>query len=148
MRKVFLELAMSLELIRSLFPRWNFFDRISYKLELEVKQTGTKGWLPISFNATRSMGGLFVNPELTRLHAEMSLLENFANDIQSLVDPEGLVDSARVQSLTSFKMVRSLVMNKLMASTADTIQFRVAARSGDEQLVLYSSDVMGAVAPK
>jgi hypothetical protein len=136
---------MTLELVRSLFPRWNFFDRISYRLELEVKQTGAKDWLPISFNASRRMGGLFVNPELTRLHAEMSLLESFVNDIQSLIEPDGLIDSARVQNLTSFKMVRALVFNKLMVSSTDEIQFRVAARSGDEQVVIYSSDVLSGV---
>lgn len=139
-----IESSMAFELIRSLFPRWNFFDHISYKLELEVQQVGTKGWLPIAFDARRTIGGLFINPEVTRMHAEMSMLENFASDVQSLIAPDGRVDSLQVQKLTSFKMVRSFVMNKLMASPSDQVQFRLSARSGDEQLVVYTSDVIGA----
>lgn len=130
--------------MRVIFPRWNFFDRVGYQLILEVKQVGTKGWLPIAFNAARTMGGLFVNPEVTRMHAEMSLIENFTQDVQRLVDPEGNVDSKRVQALTSFKMVRALVMNRLMVTSPADVQFRISAKAGEESVVLYVSDAVEA----
>jgi hypothetical protein len=136
---------MSLELIRVIFPRWNFFDRVGYQLLLEVKQLGTKEWVPLAFEATRSLGALFVNPEATRLHAEMTTLENFVQDVQKLVDPEGKVDSDRVKMLTSFKMVRSLVMNRLMVTSADEIQFRVSAKTPEESVVLYVSDAVAGI---
>jgi len=133
---------VGLELLRVIFPRWNFFDRVRYQLVLEVKQFGTKEWLPISFNAARTTGGLFINPEVTRLHAEMSLLENFAQDVQKLVDSNGQVESARVQALTSFKMVRSLVVNRLMVASEADVQFRISAKAGHESVVLYVSDTV------
>ena len=137
---------MGLELIRVIFPRWNFFDRAGYQLTLEVKQLGTKDWLPISFHANRTMGSLFVNPDVTRLHAEMTTLENFVQDIQKLTDHEGQVDSTRVKGLTSFKMVRSIVMNRLMVSSPNEIQFRLSAKAADESLVLYVSDAIVGIA--
>jgi hypothetical protein len=131
---------MSMELLRVIFPRWNFFDRTGYQLVLEIKQTGAKGWLPISFNAARTMGGLFVNPEVTRLHAEMSLLENFVSDVQNLTDAEGKIDPKHVHKLTSFKMVRSLVMSRLMVTDPDSIRFRISAKAGEESVALYVSE--------
>ena len=133
---------MNMELIRALFPRWNFFDRVGFSLLLEVKELGTKEWLPLVFNAQRTSGGLFVNPDVTRLHAEMSTIENFVQDVQKLIDANGLVDSARVKKLTSFKMVRSLVMNRLMVGSYDEVQFRVSAQAGDETVILYVSDTV------
>jgi hypothetical protein len=136
------DFTVSLALVRVLFPRWNFFDRVGYQLVLDVKQTGGNSWLPLAFNASRSMGGLFINPEVTRLHAEMTTLENFVQDVQPLIDHEGKVDSKRVKALTSFKMVRSMVLKRLMVSRADQVQFRVSAKSGDEIVVIYVSDVL------
>ena len=136
---------MGLELVRVLFPRWNFFDRVGDPLLLEVKQTGSTSWLPLPFQATRTLGGLFINPEVTRLHAEMTTLENFVQDIQKLVDPDDKVDSSRVKSLTSFNMVRSMVVKRLMVSSADQVQFRVSAKSGHEKTVLYVSDALSGV---
>jgi hypothetical protein len=131
---------MSWELIRALFPRWNFFDQISYRLVLEVKAAGSKGWTPVLFNASRTIGSLFTNPDVTRMHAEMSLLESFANDIQGAVGPDGKLNSARVQKMTSFMMVRSLVMSRLMAPSTNSVQFRLSAQAGEESSVIYVSD--------
>lgn len=139
---------MTWELIRVLFPRWNFFDRLGFRLELEVKTAGGRDWQPLPFVATRTFGGLFVNPTVTRMHAERTLLETFVEDVQKLVDPYGQVDSTRLQKLTTFKMVRSLVASRLApasaSSSADQIQFRVSAVAGDETAVLYVSDSVGA----
>lgn len=135
---------MQLELFRSLFPRWNFFDKVTYRWELDVKVPGGKDWTGLEFNAHRNFGGLFINPQVTLMHAEMSLLETFANDIQGLTDAEGKVDSSRVQSLTTFKMVRSLVVHRLKAGVNDSMQFRLSAVAGEEKVVIYVSDVLRA----
>ncbi len=131
---------MNLELIRVIFPRWNFFDRIGYQLLLEVKRIGNQDWLPITFKDSRTLLSLFINPEGTRLHAEMTTLENFVQDIQKFVDAKGEVDPIKVKSLTSYRMVRSLVLNRLMVNSEKEVQFRVLAKAGDETIVIYSSE--------
>lgn len=129
-------------LIRSLFARWNFFDRVAYHFELDFRLTEASGWERISFDLRRRPLGLLLNPEATFAHAQGNLLEHFALDVQSLVAMDGKVDSADVDALTTFRMIKALVETKLRAAGApsEIFQFRLSARDDSGEFPVYVSD--------
>ena len=135
---------MQLGLFRALFPRWNFFDQVSHDLSLEFKPVGLSEWQVISFDAVRTPFSLLINPAVTLLYAEMSLLADFTSDLRPLIGADGLVNSRDVFQLTTFQMIKSLVFSRLIEFETNAVefQFRVIAKSEVENSVVFVSDVL------
>ncbi len=131
-----------LNLIRAVFPNWNFFDKVAYNFELEFKIKDSKTWEKIVFDQTRKPFGLFTNSECTLALAQVNIIEHFVKDIQDLQQEDTLVNSKDVQNLTTFKMLRSLLSVKLHVYDIShaSVQFKVVACSPDERVDVYISD--------
>jgi hypothetical protein len=121
---------MFLQLIRALFPRWNFFDRVGHRLELAYRLQGEDGWHAIPFSHRRTPWNLFFNPTGGMRLAEISLLENFAVDAQE--NPAGL------ESLSTYRMIRSLL--KFYLNGQGPLQFKVVAEGESGVHEIYISD--------
>lgn len=136
------QFSIFLNLIRALFPKWSFFDQIAYGFELEFKIPGATRWEPLSFQQSRQLFSLFLNPHGNLALAQGNILEHFVQDIQQLQLKNPLIDSKDVQSLTTFKMLKSLLEVKLQEYElgSSTVQFKVVARSQDDVQDFYISD--------
>lgn len=121
-----------LSLIRAIFPRWDFFDRIAYHFDLEYETERDGSWERISFRRRFSLFHLFINTDLNEALAQMNLLDHFAHDVQSLDRPEDAT------SLTSYKLVSSLVGAKAPAAVSPP-RFRLVAVSPTDRIVLFVS---------
>jgi hypothetical protein len=113
-----------MNLLRSLFPHWNFFDRLVTTYELEVKLQGQELWQRVCFDQKRHAFSLNVNADLNLALANVSLLVHFVRDLEEAKD---------VKNLTTFKMISSLVK---VVSGPTVNNFRVM--NGTE--VLYQSE--------
>ena len=94
-----------MNLLRSLFPHWNFFDRLVKTYDLEVKLQGRDSWERVSFDQRRHSFSLNVNADLNLALANVSLLVHFARDVEE----SAAID---IKNLTTFKMSHSLVKVK------------------------------------
>ncbi|UOF00645.1 hypothetical protein [Bdellovibrio reynosensis] len=121
--------------MRVLFPNWNFFNQVAYEFSLWVLAPGAAEWTLLPFHQERQPLGFFVNSEVNLALAELNLLEHFAQDLQSDLAEED------VTQLTTFKMVRSLVTEKLIEFKIDPrAKFKLVAKSPSETLDLYVSE--------
>lgn len=118
-----------LNLIRALFPKWNFFDRIAYTFELHFKLKPSASWQQIKFDQYHTNAGLFINEKCNLSLAEFNIVEHFANDVQEHL--------SSITTLTSYKLLTSLLESKL--STTD-FQFKILAVSPAEKIDIYVSD--------
>jgi hypothetical protein len=131
-----------MNLIRAIFPRWNFFERVAYGFELHFKVPDALKWEQISFDQKRTPLSLLINPSCNLALAQVCLLEHFARDIQELQEQAELLASSEVQSLTTFKMVSSLLKSKLQEYELETgaIQFKIVACGATDKVDVYISD--------
>lgn len=131
-----------LNLVRALFPHWNFFDRIASHFELSFKIPGSTEWSLISFDEERKIFGLLVNPQCNLSLAHVNIIEHFAADIQQLQQFKSGLHSKDVQKLSTFKMICSLLRLKLSDYSLKTnsVQFKISAVSPSEEVVIYISD--------
>lgn len=124
-----------INLVRVLFPNWNFFNQVAYEFSLWVLAPGATDWIQLPFGQKRRILGVFVNPEVNLALAELNLLEHFAQDLQSDLADEDVTE------LTTYKMVRSLVTEKLTELKIDhRAKFKLVAKSPSETLDLFVSD--------
>lgn len=119
-----------LNLIRVLFPNWNFFDQIGHSLAIEYRSSNTDFWQTLELSASRGFTGLFFNPEVNLALAQGNIIEHFARDAQE--QPEN------IENLSSYKMLRSML--KLNSPSVDKIQFKLTARKDNEFQILYTSN--------
>ncbi|MBC7538392.1 MAG: hypothetical protein H7281_06200 [Bacteriovorax sp.] len=129
-------------LIRAMFPNWNFFDRIAYGFELEFKVKNSYKWERISFDQKRLPLGLFISPNCSMALAQVNILEHFARDIQELQAIKTEIHSKDLEDLTTFKMLRSILRVKLNESGFEdkVIQFKIVACDQVEKIDVYISD--------
>jgi hypothetical protein len=129
-----------LNLIRVLFPQWSFFDQVAYHFELEFKIPNAVSWETISFAQERRLAGILLNPKCNLALGQVSLLEQFAADIQILADGKeiGLED---IETLTTYQMVKSLLQVRLKSYDLKTnsVQFKVVAHNPKEELDVFIS---------
>ncbi|XGC80635.1 hypothetical protein ACES2L_15010 [Bdellovibrio bacteriovorus] len=124
-----------INLIRVLFPNWNFFNQVAYEFNLWVLAPGATDWTLLSFDQKRKVLGVFVNPEVNLALAKLNLLEHFAQDLQSDLADED------VTQLTTYRMVKSLVTEKLIELKIDPkARFKLVANNPSETLDLFVSD--------
>lgn len=126
-----------LSLIRALFPRWDFFDRIDYSFELQFKSGTVVDWQRICFDQKRKLTDLVFNPKSNLAMAQINILEHFAHDIQEFKN-----EDLKIKNLTSLKMTKSLLKTKLieLGIIKGLVQFRLVAISPNETVSLYISE--------
>lgn len=120
-----------INLFRAIFPRWNFFDQISHRFELEYKTSNSKQWQKISFDQTRTIFSPLINPSCNLALAQINIIEHFVTDLE-----EGNKEQ------TSFNLLLSLVKVKLatLGVNQGEIQFQVVAVFKDEKDVVFTSE--------
>ncbi|HRO66290.1 MAG TPA: hypothetical protein PL182_01855 [Pseudobdellovibrionaceae bacterium] len=121
-----------LSLIRAVFPRWDFFDRIAYQFDLEFQKDSASSWERLSFQQNQTLRGLFINTDLNEALAQMNLLDHFARDVQELQKPD------EAPALTSYRLVESLLWEKAPPA-ASKLKFRLVAVSPKDRMILYAS---------
>lgn len=114
-----------LNLIRALFPQWDFFDKVSYNFELHYRSSSSESWKQFLFQQPRPQWGLLFNAVTNMKLAQTHIVENFVHEVQDLGD-------RKVENLSSFKMLQALV-------GGNNVQFKVMAVSGEEKIEVYSS---------
>ncbi len=135
-------LSSFLNLIRALFPTWNFFDQVQYQFGVEIKVPDLDRWEPLSFNQSRQAFNMALNGSANLAMAQVNVIEHFARDIQELLLDSPLVESRQVRSLTSFKLISALLKVKMQEYevSPNSLQFKVVAIRKDEILDIYISD--------
>ena len=125
-----------LNLIRALFPKWNFFDRIAYTFELQYKLKSSNSWQKIVFEHNYSTLGLFVNEKYNLSLAHFNIVEHFASDIQ---DP--YFSESAAPDLPTYKLLKSLLAVKIseLGLSESDLQFKIVAVSSKENFDLYTS---------
>jgi hypothetical protein len=120
-----------INLFRAIFPRWNFFDQITHRFELEYKTSKTSQWQKISFDQKRALLSPIINPSCNLALAQINIIEHFVSDLE---------EGSRTQ--TSYKLLLSLVKIKLSALGihSEKIQFQVVAVLKDEREIVFTSE--------
>ena len=131
-----------LNLIRSLFPHWNFFDQTAFTFELLFKDVNLKNWQLISFSQQRPLLGIFYNPVVNGSLAQFNIVEHFANDILETKKEISEIDSKLAHNLPSYNLMRSLIETKLneLKVNAELFQFKIIARSKKDSIDIFISD--------
>lgn len=124
--------AHFLILIRSVFPRWNFFDHIGYQFHLKYRTSESASWTFVDFQSKRTWKDLFFNPNHNLTLAQVSLIEHFAQDVQTH-------EHKQVPSLDSFRMVRALIELEILSDSTSSFQFALEASQNTSQVELYFS---------
>lgn len=85
---------------------------------------------------------MLVNVDCNIKLAQINVIEHFARDVQELQVGNDLLCSQKVQELTSFKLLRSLIQMKLSEYLLEskTIQFQVLGSNYQEKVLIYVSD--------
>jgi hypothetical protein len=120
-----------INLFRALFPRWNFFDQISHRFELEYKTSKSGQWQKISFDQKRTLLSPLINPSYNLALAQINIIEHFVSDLEE-----------RKNNQTSYKLLLSLVKVKLLALgiSKEKIQFQVVAVLKNEREIIFTSE--------
>lgn len=119
-------------LVRALFPRWNFFDRVGFQFNLYFCTDQNSTWTPFNFNQRRRPGQIFFNPHFNLALAHISIIQHFVHDLQS---------DKNVESLTSFRLLKSFVETYLSEQNikSNSAQFKIVAQRATETLELFTS---------
>lgn len=134
-----MDFSLFMSLIRSLFPRWDFFDRIAYDFRLQLRDSrGT--WIESTEDSSLSWGNIFLNPTHLRILAENNVVEHFARDVQELSG-----ESEKIVTLTSYRLLKDVVMERTKSfGLSGEPEFRVMAIGPNEELeIFHSGDVLG-----
>ena len=142
------QLSRFFNLIRALFPRWSFFDRLGHTYELHFRQTPEQVWQLVSFEQSRTWPqffvGLIFNPTLNEALAQFNIIEHFVQDLQEYKKTETFSENFNISNLTTYKMLITLLKIKMKSLSQQThkssLQFQIIARSSTEILEVYCSD--------
>ena len=113
---------MCVDLLRALFPKWNFFDQVGHSIFLEYRGSESSSWQRVSFEVPRQNAGLFVNAEVNMKLAQIHVLEQFVQN------PE---------NESSLKILQSLLKTKI--SGLDKVQFQLLVDLEEEANIIYQS---------
>jgi hypothetical protein len=142
MRMLGFRFNIFINLIRALFPRWNFFDRVGHHFEIEIKIKDSSVWQKISFEQERRSFSLFVNPMMNLALAQVNIIEHFVSDLGDLQKVRAEIESREIQALTTFKMLLALLQVKMKDFEIGpaAFQFKILACSPSEKSDVYISD--------
>ena len=129
-------------LLRSFFPKWQFFHALGRTPRLYFRgQTADEwsDWRKFMPRGARRVRDLFHNPQVNLALSEQNLVELLANDLVTCAD-----DAAALR-LVSYRMVDRLVREKVESSSGlNAYQFRIclerpgAAADFDADAILHS----------
>ncbi len=130
-----------LNLIRSLFPSWNFFDQLAYTFELNYKIQPDQQWRCISFQQIQKLRNIVFNPAVNLSLAQFNIVEHFSRDLQELDLSISILDEEVLQKLSSYRLLKSLVAVKLQEINEPTnhFQFKIVALNKLEKIEIYTS---------
>ncbi len=131
-----------LNLIRSLFPSWNFFDQLAYTFELNYKTQPDQEWRCISFQQKRNVKDILFNPSVNLALAQFNIVEHFSRDVQELGSISSVLDENALQKLSSYRLLKSLMAVKIQEAkeTSDYFQFKIVAQNEKEKKDIFVSD--------
>lgn len=124
--------AVFLSLIRSVFPRWDFFDQIAFSFNVYFKMSSDTEWKRLVFDQPHKTSRLVFNPLVNQALAEASLVEHFARDVQ---------EDTNVDNLTSYQLLCSLLRTKLSHEKKynKDFQFKIVATGESSTVDIYTS---------
>lgn len=118
-----------LNLVRVLFPRWNFFDQLGHRFHLNYKTSESQTWSRIEFTSEFNLLNFFCNSKHNLTLAQVSAIEIFAQEVQEKSEIE-------IAGLASFNVVKSIVENY---STDKNFKFQIEAYNSENKFELYVS---------
>lgn len=129
-------------LIRSLFPRWDFFDQIAFSFVVYYKMPSDTEWKKLAFTQPHKSSRLVFNQAANDTLMQSSVVEQFARDIQELENDTPNFSKSEIEQLTTYQLLCSLLQVKLKhKSLRDTeFQFKITAHNTSEQIDIYTSD--------
>lgn len=139
------KLRTTLKLVRSLFPRWDFFDELGYQATLEIARSGTSKWKGVPSLGARSsrLGSLFVNPFGNLLHAKQSLIDQFTAELQDFAKVGEAIEPAMIKNLSTYQLVANFAHEEArMAQLQPSFQFRIVALTPGEVTEVFVSEPM------
>lgn len=136
--------ASFLNLIRALFPKWSFFDETGHRFYLEVKAVGSETWTNLKEDHQRTALGLFFNPKTNLSHALDTLIQQFVQDLQDLLAFDTTPSEETLETLSSFKMVRSLAHFEIKSTdfSYGSFQFRITAHKDSTVETVFVSNIL------
>lgn len=138
------QFSLFLSLIRSLFPRWDFFDQIAFSFAVEFRMSSDTDWKPLDFFYEHRKSRLVFNPYVNEVLAQSGIVDQFARDIQELQNDKPSFTREDLQQLTTYRLVCSLLHVKLKHENLsdEKFQFRVVARRDNENIEIFASEVL------
>lgn len=134
--------SIFLSLIRSLFPRWDFFDQIAFSFVVYFKMSLDTEWKKLSFTQSRKSSRLFFNHQVNDTLMQSSVVEQFARDIQELQLHKPNFEKSDLENLTTFQLLCSLLRVKLKHEVPhyNEFQFKIVAQNPNEEIDIYTSE--------
>lgn len=138
------QLTTFLSLIRSLFPRWDFFDQVAFSFNIYSKVSPDTDWKRLSFDQSHKTSRMVFNPFINAELANASIVEHFARDIQELEKAKLDFNNADLENLTSYKLLCSLLHVKLKHENPknENFQFKIIAHGADTAIDIYTSQIL------
>lgn len=124
-----------LHLVRVIFPSWNFFDQLGYSFKLYFRTQPNQHWEYVDLSCQMKPVSFFFNPKANYLLAQVSVIEHFAQEVQSL-------KADQIQNSTLYKMIRSMVLDYLQHQKIDfnKAQFKIETVDQNQPIEIYASD--------
>lgn len=138
------QFTLFLSLIRSLFPRWDFFDQIAFSFNVYFKMSSDTEWTLLNFAQKHSSARMVFNPFINEALAHASIIDHFARDIQNLEKDKPDFVKSDLENLTSYQLLCSLLNVKLKHENRldEHFQFKIVAHGTNETIEIYASDVL------
>lgn len=138
------QLTTFLSLIRSLFPRWDFFDQVAFSFNVFFKTSPDTSWKRLSFDQPHKSSRILFNPFINNALAEASIVEHFARDIQELEKDKPDFNTSDLDNLTSYQVLCSLLQVKLKRENLqdDGFQFKIVAHGTNATIDIYTSQIL------
>ncbi|MBL7556820.1 MAG: hypothetical protein JNM24_13440 [Bdellovibrionaceae bacterium] len=138
------QLTTFLSLIRSLFPRWDFFDQVAFSFNVFFKTSPDPSWKRLSFDQPHKNLRILFNPIINNALVEASIVEHFARDIQELEKDKPDFNTLDLDNLTSYQLLCSLLQVKLKRENLqdDGFQFKIVAHGTNSTIDIYTSQIL------
>ena len=136
------QFRLFLKLVRSLFPKWNFFDKLAHTFELHYKAQADQDWRCISFDQIHNIKNIVFNPTVNLALAQFNVVEHFSTDVQELGFSNSLVTETTLQNLSSYRLMKSLIAVKLQEAkeTSNRFQFKIVALNESVNIDIFISE--------
>jgi hypothetical protein len=124
-----------LQLFRSLFPYWKFFDRYGYVPRLYFRfqaDSVWSEWADFHPQVKYTWFQLFHNPEVNLIHWEQSLLSQLVDDTKDCPPHQ-------VEHLESYLWVKELVIERTASQKPHHVQFEIRGRTFVEDKMVEES---------